>query len=195
MPDSIRDGGGSGRLVKVSRENRLEVESKTESLQHHVSNEHEQAYQVIGTAALASGTITALHIKNISNDKNLIATYIRHQIIGPSGGTAFPNSGNYFSVALGRTYASGGVVTLPVNVFSGSGNTADVVAYKDTPVLEGTANEIDRWHTKADGDMNTYNKEGALIIPPSQTLELSYIGDQSSGILYARLSFIMELFH
>jgi len=39
--------------------------------------------------------------------------------------------------------------------------------------------------------MNTFNKEGALIIPPNQTMEVSYIGDRTGGTIYTRISFIM----
>ena len=83
-------------------------------------------------------------------------------------------------------------MTTPVNVFAGSGNDAEVTAYQGAPTLAGTATEIDRWYTKAEGDMHAFNKEGAVIIGPNRTMELSYVGDQTNGILYTRLSFIMK---
>ena len=187
----IQDGTGSGKWAKVDGDNRLSVYAKSASIQHVVSEHEQEAYQVIGTASLSSGTVTVLHIKNISQDKNMVVTYVRHQLVGASGGTSFPNTSNYFSVSLGRTYDSGGAVATPVNVFSGSGHTAEVTAYQDSPTLAGTASEIDRWYTKSDGDMNTFNKEGALIIPPNATMEINYVGDQTSGTIYARLSFII----
>jgi hypothetical protein len=167
------------------------VYAQSASNQHVISEDNQDAFQIIGVATLASGTVTALHIKNTSN-KRLVISYIRHQVIDAAGGTAFPNASNYFKLALGRTYSSGGSAKSPVNVYSGSGNDADITAYEGAPTLAGTANEIDRWYTKAEGDMNAFNKEGALIIPPNQTVELSYVGDQTSGILYTRVSFYME---
>ena len=133
-----------------------------------------------------------MHVKNTSSTKNLVVTYIRHQIIDQSGGTAIPNASNYFRIALGRTYSAGGSTATPVNVFTGSGNTAEATIYQGAPTLTGTANEIDRWYTKAEADMNTFNKEGAVIVPPNQTIELAYVGDQTSGTLYTRLSFVMK---
>jgi hypothetical protein len=192
MPETIRDGGGSGQLAQVDIDGRLKVVSKSESLQHLISKDFEQAYQVIGLTTMSSGTVTALHVRNASHDKNLIATYIRHQVINPSGGTTIPNPGNYFSLSWGRTYVSNGATAVAVNVFAGSGNTAEVVAIQGNPTLGGIANEIDRWYTKSEGDMNAFNKEGALIVPPNQTIELSYIGNQTSGTIYTRLSFLME---
>lgn len=122
----------------------------------------------------------------------MVITYIRHQIIDTSGGTAFPNVNNYFRIALGRTYVSGGTEINPVNINSGSANMAEITAYEGNPTLTGTAQEIDRWYTKSEGDMNAFNKEGSVILGKNGTLELSYIGDQSSGIIYTRISFIMQ---
>lgn len=189
--NTILDGTGKGYKAKVGKDNRLWIESKSSSIQHQVSIVDGQAYQIIGITTLGSGTVTVLHIKNVSN-LNLVITYLRHQLVGASGGTAFPNSSNYFSVRLGRTYVSGGSAATAVNVNAGSGNEADITAYQDNPTLTGTANEIDRWYTKADGDMNTFNKEGSVVIPPSSTFEISYVGDQTGGTIYARVSFIME---
>jgi hypothetical protein len=192
MSDTIRDGTGKGFLAKVNFENRVMVASKAASIQHVVSSNDEDAYQVIGTANLAATTVVVLHLTNNDSEKNAVVTYLRHQIINASGGTAFPNSSNYFRIALGRTYSSGGSAATPVNVYSGSGTTAKVTCYQAAPTLTGTANEIDRWYTKDDGDMNTFNKEGSLIIPPNKTIEIAYVGNHTSGICYGRISFIME---
>ena len=100
MPDTIRDGAGSGYLVTVNKKNRLLTTAETESIQHTVSLYDEEAYQCIGLATLANGTVTSLHIKNISINKDMVFTYARHQIINPSGGTSFPNISNYFSISL-----------------------------------------------------------------------------------------------
>ena len=39
--------------------------------------------------------------------------------------------------------------------------------------------------------MNTFNKEGSLIIPPRENLEIMYQGDKTSGTIYGRVSFII----
>lgn len=188
----IKDGTGKGFLVKVNSDNRLEVESSSNSIQSVLSIEKRQAYQVIGVATLAIGTTTALHVQNTSSDKNMVVTYIRHQIVDQAGGTPIPNANNYFKLAFGRTYVSGGAPATPINVNNGSGNEADIDSFQGDPVLTGTEEEIDRWYTKAEADMNSLNKEGAVVIPPNRTMELSYVGDQTSGIIYTRLSFLMR---
>jgi hypothetical protein len=188
----INDGTGGCHAAKVGPDGKLSVLSKNRSLQHAVSEEDQRAFQILTTTNLASGTVVAMHLKNTNEDKNVTFTYIRHQIVGATGGTAFPNVNNYFRVAADRTYDSGGVEITPVNVNIKSGITSGVTAFNGNPTLAGTAQEIDRWYTKANGDMNSFNKEGALILSPNQTIELSYVGDHSGGLIYTRVSFVVE---
>jgi hypothetical protein len=191
----IEDGKGSGKKAGIDNDNRLLARTFSESIQHSISHNEGQAYQVIGTTTLSNGTVVPLHITNDSSTLDLIITYCRHQIIDSSGGTSFPNINNYYSIALGRTYSSGGTTTIPINLNTTSGNAAEVTVYTDNPTLTGTESEIDRWHTKANGDMNTFNKEGSIVIGQNGTLELSYIGNQTSGTIYTRLSFLMMAKH
>ena len=193
MPDTIRDGAGTGTLAKVDNSQRIWTRAKNIPYQHSVSEEEQDAYQAPATPAnLVSGTTVGLHMKNIDTTKRMVITYIRHQIVGATNGTAFPNTSNYFSVRIGREYASGGTLETPVNVFAGSARTANITVYSENPTLTGTATEIDRWYTKANGDMHTFSKEGSLIIPPGQSIEFSYVGDHSDGIIYSRVSFVMD---
>ncbi len=191
MPDIIKSGD-SGYTAHVDENNRLHTHSKSEEPQHVVAHESESAYQLIGTATLSSGTVPVIHLKNTDAVKDIVVTYIRHQVLGQAGGTAFPNASNYFTICLNRTYSSGGTLITPVNTTAGSGGTALATAYGSGPTLAGTSAEIDRWYTKAEGDMNSFNKGGAVIVPPNQTIEFSYVGDQSSGTIYVRVSFYFE---
>jgi hypothetical protein len=192
MPDMILDGAGQGYRAKVSSSNRLQVDSVSDSVQHDISWRLGQAYQVIGTVTLTSGIVVVLHITNVSSTHGVVVTYIRHQILDQAGGTGFPNASNYYRIALGRKYVSGGSTVTPINLNQGSGNIAEVTAYDSGPTLDGTALEIDRYYTKAEGDMNLFNKEGSVVVAPNRTLELAYVGDHSSGTLYTRLSFLMK---
>ncbi len=192
MAEQILDGTGSNYRAKVDSNKRIWVDAKHTSAQHAVSANKQLAFQVIGTATLSSGTVVALHIKNTDANRNMVLSYIRHQIIDPSGGTTFPNVSNYFSIRLNRTYSSGGSAVVPVNMYAGSANLASATIYADNPTLAGTAGEFDRWYTKSECDMNTFNKEGSLVIPPNGNIEFSYIGDQTGGTIYVRASFYYE---
>jgi hypothetical protein len=191
----IIEDPATGINARVDNNQRLQVSSKSRPLQHVISEEDEQAYQTVNTSPAVSGTQVVQHFQNNSTTLNAIVTYFRMQNITLAGGTALPNALNYFSIALGRTYVSGGTATTPVNVFSGSSNVADVTVYNSngTPVvLAGTALEIDRWYPITDGDEQSFRKEGSIIVPAGQTLEISYVGDHTSGTLYTRMSFFMD---
>lgn len=192
MATQIEDGAGSGNRAAVTSNNRLLTQAHTSSFQHAIAHHDEGSYQVVGTVTASSGTLNLLHIKNIATDnKLLVATYIRAQVIG-SGGATLPDTGNYFSVSFGEVYASGGTEVTPVNMTSGSAKTATVTAYGNDPTLTGTAVEFDRFYPKQNAEMVVWNKEGALIVPPGETITLKYIGDQSSGTIFARISFVMD---
>lgn len=192
MAEQIRDGTGTGNLVKVDSTNRLLVDAKSASLQHSISHDDQLAFQVVSAGTPTNGTTTITHIKNTSNTRNLIITFIRIQSLGLTGGTSIPDSSNYWSIRLGRTYVSDGSLLTPVNVSAGSSNSPEATIYNSNPTLTGTALEIDRYYPVSDGDKETYNKESALIVPPGQTFEIAYVGDHTSGTLYARVSFFME---
>ena len=187
----IESGVGNGKWAGVDLNNRLIVAAETFPYQHIISKEEEQAYQVSGTATLASGTVVGMIMKNTSTTRNMVVTYVRHQIIDAAGGTAFPAAACYFTLNVGCSYTSGGATITPVNMAVGSGNIAEVAAYDSAPTI-AVGTEIDRWYTKAEGDMYSYNKEGSLIVQPGQSMCVSYIGDHTSGIVYSRVSFLME---
>ena len=189
----INDGTGKqGLSAKVDSSFRLLTTTIARSLQNAISLDAQRAYQVIGTVSLASGTVIPMHIKNNSDTLNLSITYIRHQIIGATGAGTFPDVNNYFKLSLGRTRVSGGTIVTSINMNRGSNNQSQAIIYNDNPTLTGTAVEIDRWYTKANGDMNVFNKEGALTLAPGQSMELAYIGDQTTGIVYTRVSYVFE---
>ena len=192
MAEQIKDGKGRGNIAGVNNSNQLEVYAQTASLQHVLSHREGQAYQVWGVANLANGTVVPLHITNNNADKDLIVTYIRWQILDPSGGTAIPNADNYLFAGLGRTYDSGGALAIPINVNAKSGNIPQLTVYQGNPTLTGSNSIFDRWYPKAEADMNVWNKEGTVILGRDDTLELAYVGDQTGGIVFARVSFIMD---
>ena len=57
--------------------------------------------------------------------------------------------------------------------------------------LAGTAVEVDREYWKTEAELVRFNKEGAMIIGPNDTFEVSFVGDHTAGIGYVRVSFMM----
>ncbi len=190
--EQIKDGTGKSYLAKVGQDNLLWVKSKSSSLQHIISENDQDAYQVWGTASLTSGITNILHVVNNSSSKNMVITFIRLQIISEAGGTAIPNDSNYFTLGTGRTYATSGEEAIPINMFLGDGKISETTVYQENPNLNGTSAEFDRWYPKASGEMYIYNKLGALIVPTERSLEISFVGDHTSGTAFSRISYIME---
>lgn len=185
------DGTGKSYGAQVNDANQLEVHASVAQQQHWYSEVKGQAYQVHGiTDTLTSATVPILHLLNTSSDKEVIVTYIRHQVIDTNA--TIPATDNYFGVGFGRTYSSGGTAITPTNMNTGSGNAAEVTCYHSTPTLTGTNTEIDRYYNESEASLLIYNKQGSIVIAPNDTLELYYVSTATAGIAYARLSFYMQ---
>lgn len=185
----IEDGRGEGKSAKVDSNYRLHVSAKSSPVQHIVS-EDENAYQVIGEATPASGTVIPLFITNNDTIRNCVLSYIRLQVI--TDAAALPVVGEYFSIRVAGSWTSGGTAVTPVNMNINSSNTASVTAYKENSLVVGAGSEIDRWYPESNGDKEKYNKEGSLIIPAGGSIEIAYVGTGTAGNVYARASFYME---
>lgn len=187
----IRDPN-SGSGMKVNESGLANILAVSESIQHYESHTNERAYQVIGTVTPLAGTAPVMHLKNTSTVTDLVISYIRCILMDPAGGTAFPAAANYWTLAFNRTYGSGGTLVEPVNMNTGSGNKASATIYSGASAitLAGTALEFDREYLKAEAEVTRFNKEGALVIAPNDTMEVSLVSDHTSGIAYARVSFM-----
>ena len=184
------EGGGSSKLAGVTEENQLLVQAETQQIQHYISKNNKQAYQIIGNvASVSSGTNTILHFKNTSPSLLAVFTYIRLQVISLSGGTALPDVATYLQIGSDTLYDSGGVSVNPVNVNLTSANLADIMAYSN-PITTGSLTEIDRLYP-INGDQKVFNKEGSLILGQNDAIEVRLVTDHTSGLAYTRMSFLM----
>jgi hypothetical protein len=190
----IESGKGNGKWAAVDKNNRLEVQSETASLEHTISKRDEEAYHVWGSATCANGGVVVLAIKNTSTTKDMIINHIDWQIMDPTGGTALPNASNYMQLCIGRSRSSGGTEKTPVNLHIGSGKVADAEVYDTNPTMSGTASEFDRWFPKEEGAKYSFHayEGGAFILDPNQWFEMKYTGDHTSGTIYAMVGFTME---
>jgi len=184
----IESGNGNGLFAAVDNNNRLATSSVSYDRQHIVSKLDNKAFQVIGSASIASGTENVLHVINDTVDQTLTTTFIRVQVITDA---TVPVVGEYFEIGDGLTYSSGGTVASPVNMYIGSSISSGATCYQDNPTLTGTFVPTDRHYTRANGDQETYNKRGALIVPPGQAFTVRYTGT-GTGIAYSRVSFYVS---
>lgn len=184
----IEDGTGQGHKAKVTAENRLYTHSLAIPVQAHISENHQQAFQVCGQIDIADSEKVILFLKNDDPDRKAVITYIRIM----SAGAADLNKDAYFSIKMNGIYSSGGTAVTPVNMSAGSNQEAEVIAYQGTGtdiVLTGTSQCIDKnWSANS---MQSYNKEGSLQLPRGQSMSIHHIGSTVAGIAYARISFYM----
>lgn len=188
----IKDGAGTGSKMKVGKDQKARVRSVQESLQHDVSFNENQAYQLFSTTTITgSGRYVGLFLKNESQTRELVLNYVRAQLITASNQEALPSETDYYYMGHKRTYQANGVTGSAVNVAFGSTNSSTTTIYVNNPTLEGTLEEAERLYLY-DRSIQTFRKEGAVVVLPGQTMELGYVSSASTGSFYIRISFIMK---
>ena len=178
-----------GTVAGVTSEHQVKVEAEIHELQHHVSRTTGQSYQVTGeTDTLTAATITVLHIRNDDPDRELVISFSRMGIVGANA--TMPAITDYFQLGFDGTVTGGTEVT-PINVSRNSGADAGVTATASTPTSAGTFLEIDMWPPKEDGDRNSYNKQGSVILGLNDTFEIRFTSTSTTGKAWARITFMM----
>lgn len=171
--------------------NQFIVLSEEEEHQHWVSKRTGLAFQALAvtTGITASSTTNLFHITNNSPTRDLVVTFIRVQ---PVLAGTLPTSGCYFSIGFDETFSSGGTEITPVGVNTGKPKSAGVTVYGGNPTLSGTLTEIDRIYVKENGDEQSFEKKGSVIIGQNKTMTVKLITDTgNTGVAKVRLSFLM----
>lgn len=185
----IEDGTGTGKVVKVTATNKMEVRAVSIAHQHNVSEQNSLAFQTSATLAIANTKTNIMLIQNSSDTQDMVITYLRLATIG----AAAANAAAFWTIETGGSYASGGTAITPTNMKTGSSVSASGLFYNaagSSIVTAGTHVEIDRNY--ASNEMVKYNKEGALILPKNQSLLITHTGSTTAGTAYCRVSFFYE---
>jgi hypothetical protein len=186
MPLTIKDNTGKGYGLKVDSKNRMSTKTMSLSQQYVISNEEERAFQLVSEKAIAASEIKLLLLKNTSDTRDLVVSYIRLETIG----AAAANVNAYWTIYTGGDYASGGTATTPINMNVGSAIAAEGIFYDATAssiVTSGTQNVIDKtWEANT---QIVYNQEGSLILPKNACLTISWTGSTAAGTARTRVSF------
>ena len=186
MALTLKDNTGKGYGLKIDDKNRLFSKSTSLSHQYVISREEQRAFQVVSEKAIAASEIKLLLLKNTSDTRDMVISYIRLETIG----AAASNVNAYWTVYVGGDYASGGTAVTPVNMNVGSAISAEGDFYDATAstiVTSGTQNVIDK-SFKAN-DLITYNKQGSIVMSKNSCLTISWTGSTAAGVARARVSF------
>lgn len=178
-----------GTIAGVSQEHQLLGRIESHELQHHISWNSEEAFQTISVdTGITAKTQTIMHIINNSATKNVVISFIRFAAI--TNTASKPVVGEYFETGLGRTVASGGTETTPVNMNAISGKVAPVTVTGIDPTMAGTFNLIDRRYHQASGVEQVYNKQGSIILGLNDTFEVRFLS-AGTGEAVCRVTFMM----
>lgn len=184
----LKDGTGKGYSAKIDKEHRLHVLSTQEPLQHYISHNDQKAFQVSANVAIDTTEQTLLLIKNTSDTKDLVITYMRSESVGAAAANVLA----YYNIKVGGDYSSGGDVATPTNMYVGAAVAAEGDFYTGGTaiVMSGTPVEIDR-SFEANSAIK-YSKEGSLIVPKNSVLSISHKGSTVAGNAYCRVSFYYQ---
>ena len=129
MADMIKDGRGSGKLCGVDNEYRLLTSAVTHS-EALFSAEHVDYYIVSNATGPPHGTADGwlLYLENNSSDRVLYIQEIQISL----------EDEGHWHMGYGGTVASGTTDVTPINMYIGSANIAETIAYKGTPIYYST---------------------------------------------------------
>ena len=182
----IESGTGNGYEAEVSPENHLQVDAVAIPHQGYVSREHHRAFQASAAITIAASKVNLLLITN-NSDLDLTVSYIRLMSIG----AAAASETSYFTVEGGGSYTSGGDVNTPVNMNIGQNTLASVSIYDGgTAIVAADFTEFDRNYEA--NSMQSYNKDGALVLKRGASIMITHTGSTVAGTAYCRVSFYYE---
>jgi len=182
----IESGTGNGRFAKVNEENQLVTDAVVNSRQHHVSHVHAKAFQVSTNVNILASKQTIMSVTNDSAE-DLVVTFIRIMSIGAAAASAAA----FFTIEGGGEYTSGGAVLTPTNVNIGQQVVSSANVYSGTTTIVDTNyTEIDRNYEA--NSMQSYNKDGSLVLTRGASLIITHTGSTAAGVAYTRLSFYMS---
>jgi hypothetical protein len=188
MEISIK-GHSDGKIVNVTNDHQLQVQSEFHELQHYMAIKHGQSYQIEGIdSGITATTQTILHIKNVDPVRKAVLSYIRLQAV--TGGT-YPSVGEKWEMGLGDTIASGGTSEVSINTHPSSGNTALIEATQGSPTMNDTMAVMDTQWPESNGKEITYNKHGSIILGLNDTFSIRYTS-ASTGSAKARITVMMD---
>jgi len=180
----IEDGTGNGYEVAVTAENYLRTDTIAKSLQHHISSSHSNAFQVSADLAIGTSLQNLLLITN-DGDKDLVISFMRVMSIG----AAAASEDAYFSILGGGAYVSGGTEITPVNMNIGQSNVAVATVYDGSVAIVDDGNFVEFDRNYEANSMQTYLKDGSLILKRGASLSVAHKGSTVAGNAYCRVSF------
>ncbi len=193
MPDTIKDGTGSGSLASVTDDNRLNVSSRVGSRIYYESRDNANAFGV-GTPILTATTNGGymLCIKNTSATKNMVITDWRFNW---DGGSTSHNKVAFATMYFGVSEPTANNIEGTAGVLNkSSNNTFDIVTQHWDEVGDGmvaTGGHAGFNFIFAQG--STYmDTQGAIILGSNNSLTLFVRGEEVGETSMELLGFMED---
>lgn len=164
MPDSIKDGQGSGYLAGVTTENRLMMSGVSVSKEHHTNFAHNDAYNMLFSVTPTGAGDTFLFIKN-TDDEPIIC----------EGFSIWCETDEVINICLsGVGTPVGGTDVVPANLTSGTAKQARGT-FQTGADITGITNTrtVATYAVAASTESKFRNFDADIIIPQNQSLCLS----------------------
>lgn len=181
MPDTIRDGTGSGTLAKVNGGNRLFTSAVTKEEAVEAA-ENEDYYLVCnGSSHDTTQNGWRLHLKNTSSTQRIHIQELQMSCDGAGrwhlGYNGIPTSGTDID---------------PVNLTIGSNKLPTVEASYDGAMTFSTSPSYITGGRLLADTKYIENFKGAMIIPPGGSVQLSWNADASGKTIAFGIQFYVE---
>jgi len=186
----IESGKGNGTLAGVDEDNRLLTASFNIPFSHLIAKDYQRTFCVTGESAAitTSGDYGVLFLGNSTEDKVFVIHrgILQAIVTGPT----FPSAGEKFTLNMDANYSSGGLITTPTNLSSGSSVTSGAIAYEDAYTLAGTPQAADYFYVPGNGGILDFQIEGGIILLPGKSLSIQYTsGAGTAGVAKASVYF------
>ncbi len=158
----IQDGTGTGDMVKITSDNRMDSSCRTEDRMYYASRDTGLAFFYYSDVTPTGTGDVCCYIKNTHATKNIIVKWIR----------AYCASVDALDIYLGQAGTpSGGTDITPVNLNQTSGNTATGTFQEGANITALTGgSKLDRIRLEAGKD--AFTDFDGLILGISDTLSL-----------------------
>ena len=177
MPETIRDGTGSGYLAKVTDDNALYIHGSVENMGLHKAVENSE-YFAASFSSQATGVADVVgYIKNSSTTKNMIIDFF----------SVYSSAATQLHVHLnGSGTPSGGSTVVPANSTSGSGVAADGVFQQGSDIT-GLSGSTNIYVSVTPADETKVYRDVPIVLPPNQTMH--FINYQNTATAYIGVGF------
>ena len=175
MPETIRDGTGTGNLTRVDDDNHLHVTAVSYSGEHFINHRKKQAYNFLFDVTPTGTDDEFIYIKNTSTSLDLVLEGITFRVGSAEQVKMYQVSG----------IPVGGATITPINLTIGHTNAADGIFLSGNNITGLTIGNLFEHLFITSTESKHFNFDQDIILPPNAAIALSVVtgGIQINGTI------------